>query len=274
VVDSFWTPQFGQEVWLFGHTGYFGRHLLVRLWAEGHEVKGVSSADCDLTDAEAVRYFLPKDMSGACVIMAAAVPRKKGDTEANYKKNIAMAENVLAAAVALDEPPENMVLFSSADVYGDEMSASLNEDAPLNPKGPYARYKAEAEALYRKTCREHRISLAILRTPGIHGGHVDDQSLYATFEARFLAGEKITVTNNGMTLRSFLSIELLEEVVCELVSSSFEGTLNVANPVPTSIREVAGLSVKHAGMGQYVLGSTISDRDYHMVLDVSRTQEF
>lgn len=146
------------KVFVTGHRGYIGAHLVDLLKAGGHRVVG-----CDLNlfegcgwepvvepDVELVkdvRRVGPADLEGCdCVMHLAAIsndPMGELDAEVTYAVN--RDASVRLARVAKEAGVPRWLFAGSCSVYGQGEKLDLEEGDPLNPLTAYARSKIETE---------------------------------------------------------------------------------------------------------------------------------
>ena len=146
------------KVFVTGHRGYIGAHLVGLLREAGHHVTG-----CDLDLFEGcgwepltppdreivrdVRQLAPSDLEGFdCVMHLAAISNDPmGDLDPeitrdiNARGSIALARTAKAAGVA------RFLLSSSCSIYGKAEDRPLAEEDALNPVSVYAESKIVAE---------------------------------------------------------------------------------------------------------------------------------
>lgn len=146
------------RVFVTGHLGYIGAHLVDVLKASGHQVTGCDLglfAGCEWSPAVRPDNELIKDIGevsereldghDALCHLAAISNDPMGELNpaitlrVNRDKSVELARKAKAAGVG-------RFLFSgSCSVYGAGESLDLAEDAPLNPVSCYAKSKIEAE---------------------------------------------------------------------------------------------------------------------------------
>ena len=74
----------------------------------------------------------------------------------------------LAALGSRSSLPQRLIYISTTGVYGDCGGALIDETRPCKPETSRARRRVDAERALRAFGRRHRVSVAILRAPGIY----------------------------------------------------------------------------------------------------------
>jgi nucleoside-diphosphate-sugar epimerase len=146
------------RVFVTGHRGYIGSHLVDVLKREGHTVVG-----CDLglfdgcgweepvkPDVELVkdtRTIGPTDLDGCeCIMHLAAISNDlMGATNAQLTLDINRDASGRLARLAKQVGVPRYLFAGSCSVYGRGEKLDLDESAPLGPLSVYAQSKVEAE---------------------------------------------------------------------------------------------------------------------------------
>lgn len=165
-----------------GIGGFAGGHLAAALARRGDRLAGIDrgpSAQLDAVDAEIA--FRQSDIRNLDVLREVmtdfrpdrvfhlAAVTHVGEAWKNRREtldiNVVGTSAVLEAAAALDPTPRVLVA-STGQVYGDapDDGAPVDEEAPMQPRSPYAVSKACCELLARQAWEGEAIPTVILRT--------------------------------------------------------------------------------------------------------------
>lgn len=146
------------KIFVTGHLGYIGSHLVDLLKEEGHKVVG-----CDLglfegcnweplvkPDREIVkdvRQIQPEDLDGCdCVMHLAAISNDPmGAMNADLTYQVNRDASVRLAQIAKEAGIPRYLFAGSCSVYGQGEKLDLDEGDPLNPLTAYAESKIDTE---------------------------------------------------------------------------------------------------------------------------------
>ena len=146
------------KIFVTGHKGYIGAHLVDLLKQGGHSVVGcdvglfegcgwepVVPADRDLN--KDVRAIESADLDGCDAVMhlAAISNDPMGDLNAQLTLDINRDASIRLARVAKEAGVPRFLFAGSCSVYGKGEKLDLDESDPLNPLTAYAQSKIETE---------------------------------------------------------------------------------------------------------------------------------
>lgn len=149
---------------VFGAGGQVGQEMLGLAQARGVDVKGLTRAEADISDAAAVERAIA-EVKPRLVLNAAAytaVDKAESEAEAAQAINAKGAENIARAAAAVGIP---IIHISTDYVFDGSKTGAYVETDPLKPLGVYGRTKAEGELAVRAANPRH----IILRTAWVFG---------------------------------------------------------------------------------------------------------
>lgn len=146
------------KVFVTGHNGYIGPHLVELLKIHGHEVTGCDIdlfleskiADTVRPDKELLqdlRTLTPKHLEGYdCIMHLAAISNDPmGNINPEITYSINKEGSIRLAKMAKQAGVSRFLFSSSCSIYGKGATLDLDESASLNPLTPYAISKIETE---------------------------------------------------------------------------------------------------------------------------------
>lgn len=139
-----------------GGSGFTGRYLIAHLKHQGHRVVALASQPCgadethaiDLNDQESLGALINSTAPQQVYHLAALSFVGHPSPLDFYRVNVLGTEALLQALSKLAEPPKTL-LASSANVYGANGQAVINEHVPPAPVNHYANSKMAMEHLAR-----------------------------------------------------------------------------------------------------------------------------
>lgn len=244
-----------KKVAVTGGLGFIGSHLVEELSRDnqvvvidnessGHveniEHLPLDNISLDLGDINQVNLFgLFEDVDYVFHQAAlASVPLSVENPLICNEINITGTLNVLDAA--LKSGVKKVLFASSSAVYGDNEDFPLSENAPLNPKSPYAASKAAGE-LYCQVYKEvYGLPTVSLRYFNVFGPRQDPESHYAAVIPKFiealLKGERPVIYGDGEQTRDFIYVKDVVRANLALCESKNTGVFNVAGGKSISIK--------------------------------------
>lgn len=148
------------KVFVTGHRGYIGVHLVDLLKQAGHTVTGCDLRlfdGCEWTDivepdrelVKDTRAVTAQDLDGHdCIMHLAAISNDPmGDLDAELTYSVNRDASVQLARLAKESGVSRYLFSGSCSVYGAGEKLDLEESDPLNPLTAYAKSKIETESL-------------------------------------------------------------------------------------------------------------------------------
>lgn len=229
----------GQRVLVTGATGFTGRYAVAQLRAAGCEVHDLRSADgapANLLDREALKSHVAQVAPHRVLHLAAISFVAHGDAEEIYKVNIVGTRNLLEALSALPQPPENTLLASSANVYGNA-SGTLTESAPLAPQNDYAVSKMAMEAM--ASLWQEKLPLTIVRPFNYTGVGQDEKFLIPKIVSHFKRRASVMELGNTDVSRDFYDVRCVAEAYRRLLELPGSGEVyNISSGEEYSLQQV------------------------------------
>lgn len=206
------------KVFVTGHRGYIGTHLITMLKAEGHTVtgcdlnlfEGCEWASLALPDREVlkdIRQLKAQDLEGYdCVMHLAAISNDPmGDIDPAITYSINRDASVALAMKAKQAGVSRFLLASSCSIYGKGQKLDVTEQDPVAPQSAYAESKIAAEKQISYLADDH-FSPAFLRNATAYG---DSPMLRIDLVVNNLLGcalakEEIRVMSDGTPWRPLI----------------------------------------------------------------------
>lgn len=245
------------SILITGSAGLIGRAVGERLAARGVDVIGI-----DLRAAKPDRRIDVRDgerlgrlVAGASgVVHLAAVSRVidgERDPDRCWTTNVTATRQLLEAALAAPLRPW-VIYASSREVYGQQETLPVGEDAPFLPMNAYAHTKVTAEGLVGKA-REAGLPAAIIRFSNVYGRVEDYPDRVApAFAAAAAEGGRLRVDGSGHGF-DFTHIDDVGEAVVLVIEVLAAGErlppLHLVSGRRTTLGELAALAVSHGRPG-------------------------
>jgi nucleoside-diphosphate-sugar epimerase len=243
-----------------GAHGFTGHYLVQRLLASDHEVYGFvrgqhqSSQRCayplydiDLLDADGLADAVKEIRPQAVIHLAAIAFVAHGDVENMYHTNVIGTRNLLEALLNVAGSLQNLILTSSANVYGNQNSGALDECAPLRPTNDYAITKVTMEFIAR--IYSTRLPITIVRPFNYTGVGQDDRFIIPKIVGHFRRRERVIELGDISVERDFSDVrDVVDRYVRLLECSPDPGAVfNVCSGKSISLRDVISLASRLSG---------------------------
>jgi UDP-glucose 4-epimerase len=146
---------------------------------------------------------------------------------------------------ARDNGVKKLVFSSSTAVYGESGKLPLTEDAPLQPRSPYAASKIASEYFCQVFSEIYDLSTISLRYFNVYGPRQDPNSQYAAavpkFMEAFLKGNNPVIYGDGEQTRDFIYVKDVVKANIHFCESSYTGQYQIASGKSISINQLCDI---------------------------------
>jgi GDP-4-dehydro-6-deoxy-D-mannose reductase len=239
-----------------GARGFVGRHLTTHLQQLGDDVVALDldgEQPVDVTDGAAVRARIASAAPDVVYHLAARthVGESWDTVDAVRAVNVDGTAHVLAACA--EAGVRRVLVVGSAEQYGrvDDPSVPVNESTPLHPVSPYARSKADAEALALETAGVEGLDVVCVRAFNHTGPGQSPRFLVPAIAARIARAEHdreddIAIGNLD-PVRDYSDVRDVVRAYRLLIEHGESGVVyNVCSGRGVSVAEIAGGLVARA----------------------------
>ncbi|MBX3454242.1 NAD(P)-dependent oxidoreductase [Ferrovibrio sp.] len=229
------------RVVVIGARGFIGRALCRRLTAAGMSHLPLTSAEIDLTKAEAGAALAGVLREGDAVVLLSALTPDKGRDRATFMRNIAMADAVCGAIEM--KTPSHVVYVSSDAVYPFD-NGLVSEQSPAISTDLYSAMHLARETLLRQAAA--KIPYAVLRPTMVYGAG-DTHNSYGPnrFRRQAVKDGKITLGGAGEETRDHIAVDDAAALIQLVLQHTSDGVLNLATGHSPSFDDVARLVAGH-----------------------------
>ena len=249
---------------VIGGAGFIGSNLIDRLVKEGHEVQvwdNLSTGkkdnvnprahfiNCDITGNYDARKVLISEFKPDVVFHLAAKARVQPSIENPIEFNDVNVNGLLNVLnLCVDCGVKRFVYSSSSSVYGDVEQLPTTEEAPLNPKSPYALQKLIGEQYCKLYSQLYGLETVCLRYFNVYGERQLLEGAYCLVMGLFvqqrLNGEPMTIRGDGEQRRDFTYVGDVVDVNMKVGFSKIKWSgdvFNIGNGDNRSVNELADM---------------------------------
>jgi UDP-glucose 4-epimerase len=257
-------------VLITGAHGFIGRHLAASLAASGHQICGLGhgmwpaseAANCGVAhwlngDITAGNLQLLQRLAGTPdVVYHLAGGSSVGAAIANPKEDFFRTVATTAELLEwmrLCAPDAELVVVSSAAVYGAGHVGPIGESAVLNPFSPYGHHKRLMEELCRSYGATYGLRVVIARLFSVFGPRLKKQLLWDLCCQFAQNRERVVLEGSGDELRDWIDIGDVSRALALLPSLASQDVpaFNVGTGAGTSVRDVANTMAAYwVGLGR------------------------
>jgi len=222
-------------VWLIGADSFTGHYLRPALVEEGYSVDVTL---VDITSSDAVQSAM-MDIQPQYIINLAAISFVPDGADATiYGVNCFGPENILAASLQLKTPPRNIILASSANIYGAQQQEVIDESCCPNPINHYGCSKWSMEQI--AATYADRLNITITRSFNYTGHGQQDKFLVPKIVTHFKQKTAVIELGNIDIWRDFSDVRWISRAYSQLLSLPGRelNIFNLCSGQLISIREI------------------------------------
>lgn len=276
------------KIYIAGHRGMVGSAIWRTLAAKGYtNLIGMSSAELDLRNQQAVRDFISKEKPDVIIDAAARVGGILANNNYPYQfimENLQIQNNLIDSA--LQESVEKFIFLGSSCIYPRLAPQPLKEDYLLTGDlEPTNEWYAIAKITGVKACQAIRkqfgkdyVSLMPTNLYGtydnfdLNTSHVLPAMMRKFHEAKVNNHAPVTLWGSGTPLREFLFVDdMAQAVVFALENKLPDYLYNIGTGIDLTIKELAETIQKITGhQGEIIWDATKPDGTPRKLMDISK----
>ena len=217
---------FNCRVLITGGAGFTGKHLITKLQGLGAKVKVLTKEESLLNDSalpkltEAISQYNPEYVFHLAAISFVG-HKKKSDF---YDVNVIGTDCLLSALCDANLAHlKKVIIVSSANVYGNKESNSINEAEICEPVNHYAISKVAAEAIAKTYFDD--LPIIITRPFNYTGMGQSDSFIIPKLVKSFQRKDAQIEVGNIETKRDFSSVDFVVNAYIKLILSPFDSEI-------------------------------------------------
>jgi len=217
--------QASAKVWVIGAASFTGQHLVPALQQANYSV---DTSAVDITDLPQLESTLLKIQPDYIINLAAISFVPDGEDESIYAVNTFGPQNILSACLKLSKRPKNIILASSANVYGIQQGDQLDERCVPNPVNHYGCSKWSMEQI-AKTYSD-RLNITITRPFNYTGKEQNNKFLVPKIVDHFKQKADTLKLGNIDVWRDFSDVRWVAQAYTQLLGRErFNKALDIVN---------------------------------------------
>ena len=206
-------------------------------------------------------------MAGCDVVLSFAaethVDRSIGDPGSFVQTDVYGAYILLEAAKDLEV--RRFIQISTDEVYGERMESAATEEAPLEPRNPYAASKAGGDRLAFSYWATYEVPVVITRCSNNYGPYQYPEKLIPLFATNAIADQPLPVYGTGLNVLDWIHVldhcEALDALM-HAADSVHGEVYNVAAENALDVLTITGKILKVLGKPESLVRH-VTDRQGH-----------
>lgn len=243
---------------VFGGTGFIGKHLVIHLLGEGHEVTVFtrpSGEERQLVTHPRLKYYFgdffnTHDVNEAIInkeyvfhLISLTNPAvSEEDPYIDLDTNVRMSIHLLEACV--NNNVKRVIYTSSGgSIYGEGNNTILSEGDPTYPISPYAIGKQTVEGYLRYFHKKHNLDYIVYRISNVYGEGQNTANnrhgVISVFLKNILADKNLTIFGDGTMTRDYIEVRDLTKFMARVFNSSSKYNLyNIGSGKGVTVNEI------------------------------------
>jgi UDP-glucuronate decarboxylase len=261
------------KILVTGAAGFLGSHLSESLITKGYEVVAVDNLftgnmqNIQHLQEYANFSFLEHDICEPINLIADGIINLACPASPHHYQLspvYTMKTSIIGAINLLElskQTSARILQASTSEIYGDPLVSPQAENYwgnvnPIGLRSCYDEGKRAAETLFTDYRREYGLDTRIVRIFNTYGPRMqeNDGRVVSNFIVQALKNENITIYGDGQQVRSFCYVDdLVEGIVSVFLSEDNFGPINLGNPEPITISELAREIIEITGSKSKVI---------------------
>lgn len=277
-----------------GAAGFIGSHLVDRLLAEGHRVKGIDDLSSgkldnlpsgfdlykmDIRDPEVIEVIAeinPDLIFHLAAQISVAVSVREPQFDAHV--NVGGSLNILEGARTITGKHVKLIYITSGGtVYGAPQSIPVDESITPHPLSPYGASKLALETYLPIYEKLSGLSYTILRMANVYGPRQDphgEAGVVAIFTQAMLEGRSPKIFGDGNDERDYVFVGDVIEAIIVASESERSGPFNIGTGIGTKTNKIFEILARHCGFANTPIHGPRRPGDISRIsLDIRRARE-
>lgn len=215
----------------------------------------------DICDAELLKQVVPGHDLVVNFAAESHVDRSIDGAAAFVRTNVLGTQTLLDACLEAGVP--KVVHVSTDEVYGSIDIGSWTEEAPLQPRSPYAASKAGGDLIARAYAITHGLNVSITRCCNNYGPRQYPEKVVPLFVTNLLRGRKVPLYGDGGNVREWIHVDDHCAGIRLVAEVGEPGEVyHIAGEAELTNKELTGLLLEACGKG-WDMVEHVADRKGH-----------